>query len=133
MKMYYCTRCDEAYSANDIKELIDMNEGFCMRPFICPDCWDDLQRLDLEDQLDLLLPEIPKKHPLTIKQIQRMRGQTVYIERINGAKPIAKETVMAVGTDDIALKAEDGAPDYAKFALYGKTWLAYARNPEVEA
>ena len=55
MKVVYCTRCDEAYSMNDLKELRDMGEEFNTHPFICPDCCDALQRLDLEDQLDLLL------------------------------------------------------------------------------
>lgn len=45
-----CRFCGESYSNEELQELKEMGEEFCRKPFICPDCWDGFQRLDLEDQ-----------------------------------------------------------------------------------
>ena len=55
--MFKCKRCGEEYSAEDLRELKEMGENYNKSPFLCPDCWDDFQRLDLEDQRDLLLKD----------------------------------------------------------------------------
>lgn len=53
--MFRCKICGDEYSKEDIRELKMMGEDFNRFPFICPDCWDEFQRLDSEDQMKLLL------------------------------------------------------------------------------
>lgn len=50
-----CALCGEEYSAEDVADLKDMGEAFSRNPFICPDCYDRLQRMDPEDQIIELL------------------------------------------------------------------------------
>ena len=50
--MQKCTRCGERYSSEEISEMRADHEEFHMHPFIYPDCWDRIQRMDLEDQFE---------------------------------------------------------------------------------
>lgn len=52
-----CLRCGDKFTGEEIAELMAEHEEFSLSPFICPDCFDWLQRLDLEDQLDELTRE----------------------------------------------------------------------------
>lgn len=52
-----CTRCGDEFDRQEIAEWLLSREPFNLRPFICPDCFDDLTRPDLEEQLDELLRE----------------------------------------------------------------------------
>lgn len=52
-----CVKCGEDFSKEDIRDLKDMGEEFHTHPFICPDCWDNLQGKDLEDQFKELMEE----------------------------------------------------------------------------
>ena len=53
--MCKCKMCGEEYSKADLRELRMMGDDYNRFPFICPDCWDNFQRLDLEDQEALLM------------------------------------------------------------------------------
>lgn len=54
-----CTKCGERYSEQEVSELKGWGERMWLDPFICPDCYDGLRRLDLEDQAAELLDEKP--------------------------------------------------------------------------
>lgn len=49
-----CAKCGEIYTDEDISELSRI-EPFSLDPFICPDCYDNLNRKDLEDQFNDLM------------------------------------------------------------------------------
>jgi uncharacterized CHY-type Zn-finger protein len=53
--MQKCTRCGDKISGEEISEWRAEHEAFSMHPLICPDCWDNLQRKDLEDQFEELM------------------------------------------------------------------------------
>ncbi|MBQ9609360.1 MAG: hypothetical protein IJV15_07960 [Lachnospiraceae bacterium] len=53
--MHICTKCGDKFSGEEIRELKSEHESFSMHPFICPDCYDRLQRVDLEDQFSILM------------------------------------------------------------------------------
>lgn len=55
--MRKCSRCGDKFTGEEIAELMAEREEFSLHPFICSDCFDRLQRLDLEDQLDELIRE----------------------------------------------------------------------------
>lgn len=59
--MCKCKICGDEYSKDDIRELKMMGEDFNRFPFICPDCWDEFQRLDSEDQMKLLLNDFKEE------------------------------------------------------------------------
>jgi len=52
-----CLFCEDTYTEQDIAELKEMGEAYWKTEtqFVCPDCYDDLQRLPLEEQLKALL------------------------------------------------------------------------------
>ncbi|GHU35452.1 hypothetical protein FACS1894105_04210 [Clostridia bacterium] len=54
-----CLFCEEIYSDIDIKDMNEMNDAFYMDKdmFICPDCFDDFNRLDAEQQIDAIFNE----------------------------------------------------------------------------
>lgn len=53
--MCKCKMCGDVYSAEDLRELREMGEKYNRKPFLCPDCFDEFNRLDSEDQMELLL------------------------------------------------------------------------------
>lgn len=53
--MQKCTKCGDRFTGEEISELRADHEEFSLHPFICPDCWDNLQRKDLEDQFEDLM------------------------------------------------------------------------------
>ena len=53
--MKKCTVCGDKFLWEEISEWRSEHEQFSMSPFICPDCYDKLQRKDLEDQFDELM------------------------------------------------------------------------------
>ena len=55
--MHICTKCGDKFSGEEISELKAEHEAFSMHPFICPDCYDRLQRMDLEDQFSVLMDD----------------------------------------------------------------------------
>lgn len=52
-----CLFCEDTYTAQDLAEIKEMGEAYWKteKQFVCPDCYDDLQRLPLEEQLKALL------------------------------------------------------------------------------
>lgn len=55
--MYKCTKCGEKYIGEEVSEWRSEKEQFSLRPFICPDCYDRLRMMDLEDQFKDLMEE----------------------------------------------------------------------------
>ena len=55
--MYRCSKCGEKYLGEEVSEWRSEKEQFSMHPFICPDCYDRLSRMDLEDQFKDLMGE----------------------------------------------------------------------------
>lgn len=53
--MKKCTRCGWKISGEEISEWKQEHEEFSEHPLICPDCWDNLHRKDLEDQFEELM------------------------------------------------------------------------------
>ena len=53
--MMTCTVCNERFMGEEVSEWRTEKEQFSMHPFICPDCYDNLQRKDLEDQFSVLM------------------------------------------------------------------------------
>ena len=53
-----CLFCEDTYTKQDLAELDEMGEKYHLEsdyePFVCPDCFDDFQRLPLEEQLKAL-------------------------------------------------------------------------------
>lgn len=58
---HICRLCGEAYTEADLEELDEMGERYYCNgdSFFCPDCWDDFQRLTLEQQAKILLADEP--------------------------------------------------------------------------
>lgn len=56
--MIRCTKCGEKYSKQEIAELRAEHEPMSMHPFICPDCYDRIFSMDLEDQFDALMERV---------------------------------------------------------------------------
>lgn len=54
-KIYRCKRCKDVYDSEELIELRQMGEHYNKEPFLCPDCWDEFQRLDSEDQVKYLV------------------------------------------------------------------------------
>jgi uncharacterized protein with PIN domain len=57
MPKYKCLFCEDRYTDKDLAELNEMGEIYHLesKQFVCPDCYDDLRRLPLEEQLKALL------------------------------------------------------------------------------
>lgn len=57
MKNHKCLFCEDTYTTQDLSEMKEMGETYHLEPkqFVCPDCYDDLQRLPLEEQLKALM------------------------------------------------------------------------------
>lgn len=55
--MCKCKMCGDVYSVEDLRELREMGEEYNRKPFLCPDCFDEFNRLDSEDQMELLLSD----------------------------------------------------------------------------
>ena len=53
--MKVCTKCGDKFSGEEISEWRSEHEAFSDHPFICPDCYDRFQRMDLEDQFSVLM------------------------------------------------------------------------------
>ena len=43
--------CGQIYTDEELKELKEASEPIGMNPFLCPDCFDDFQKMSLEDQM----------------------------------------------------------------------------------
>lgn len=56
IKKIKCLFCEDTYTEQDLSELKDMGEKYHLesKQFVCPDCYDDLRRLPLEEQLKAL-------------------------------------------------------------------------------
>lgn len=54
---YKCLFCEDTYTEQDLVELDELGEKYHLESilFICSDCYDDLQRLPLEEQAKALL------------------------------------------------------------------------------
>mgnify|MGYP000977027167 CR=1 FL=1 len=52
-----CLFCEDTYTEQDLRDLKELGETYHLeeKQFVCPDCYDDLQRLPLEEQLKALL------------------------------------------------------------------------------
>lgn len=52
-----CLFCEDNFTEQDLTELKEMGEQYHLEPqgFVCPDCYDDLRSLPLEEQLKALL------------------------------------------------------------------------------
>ena len=65
MKMSFsCIKCLDTFHRSEIKEWKESHEPFSLNPFICPDCFDRLIRMDLEDQFDDLVKGGDNDQPL---------------------------------------------------------------------
>ena len=53
--MKVCSVCGDKFLGEEISEWRSEHEPFSMNPFICPDCYDNLQSKDLEDQFTELM------------------------------------------------------------------------------
>ena len=53
-----CTVCGESYGKDEIKEWKTEKEPYFDDPFICPDCYDSMQRVDPEDLMKECLDAI---------------------------------------------------------------------------
>ena len=58
---YRCKKCSDKQDAEGISELKEWGERFWFdektKYYICPDCWDDINRRNAEEQLEELLNE----------------------------------------------------------------------------
>ena len=52
MNKVWCARCGDIFTTADLNELREMGEAYYLEKgcFLCPDCWDELQRMSLEEQ-----------------------------------------------------------------------------------
>ncbi len=55
--MKKCKYCGDKFTGEEISELRSEHEQFSINPFICPDCYDRLNRMDLEEQFDIHINE----------------------------------------------------------------------------
>lgn len=56
-KKFKCLFCEDTYTKENLEEFREMGESFwhTKKEFVCPDCYADLKRLPLEEQLKALL------------------------------------------------------------------------------
>lgn len=58
-KKYVCMFCGDEFTEDDLAELKEMGESYFVdrkeKSFICPDCYDDLNRKDPEEQVQILV------------------------------------------------------------------------------
>lgn len=57
MRIYQCRGCGETFTEADLVDLREMGEAYYREKgcFLCPDCWDSFQRMDLEEQLKMVM------------------------------------------------------------------------------
>ena len=57
MKDIVCRMCGEDFTEGDLDDFRDLGEQYHWEKgcFLCPDCWDEFQRLTLEEQAAALL------------------------------------------------------------------------------
>ncbi len=52
-----CAMCGDTFTEADLADFEEMGEAYHRekRFFLCPDCWDDYQRMTLEQRADIAL------------------------------------------------------------------------------
>jgi len=55
--MKTCTVCGERFLGETISEWRADHEEFSLNPFICPDCYDNMWHMNLEDLFDQLMED----------------------------------------------------------------------------
>lgn len=70
----------------------------------------------------------PENKPLTLEQLRQMDGQPVWID----GKDYGGWTIFKASANKQVARCLDNVNLSYYMADYGKTWLAYARKPEVE-
>ena len=55
--MKVCTMCGDKFTGEQISEMRSDHEEFSLHPFVCPDCYDRLNRMDPADQVKKLVTE----------------------------------------------------------------------------
>lgn len=83
------------------------------------------QVIDLFDAAPAVEAEpAPPNDPLTLKQLQEMGGEPVWVECL-GSKDYSAWTIV-----DLCLNGIHTKYFYADFDYYGDEWLAYRRKPK---
>jgi hypothetical protein len=54
VEVFKCKRCGDEFTNEELRELKEIGEAYSKFPFLCPDCFDEFQRLDSEDQMRYL-------------------------------------------------------------------------------
>ena len=91
------------------------------------DCQDRLMK-EAADALEKLNCAAPENKPLTLEQLREMDGEPVWVKEIDGTG-CGEWTIIDIGAQTEMLKALSPDTGYKEYN-YGKTWLAYAREPE---
>ena len=47
-----CVKCGEVFTPDEIREWKECGDAYSRQPFMCPDCYDRFQRMDLEEQFN---------------------------------------------------------------------------------
>lgn len=50
-----CVKCGEVFTPDEIREWKECGDAYSRQPFMCPDCYDRFQRMDLEEQFNDLI------------------------------------------------------------------------------
>lgn len=78
--MCKCKMCGDVYSAEDLRELREMGEEYNRKPFLCPDCFDEFNRMDSEDQMELLLNDFRRAIEMLKEFIFEVDGKRISIK-----------------------------------------------------
>ena len=126
-----CVICGDVFEPTDLEELKEMHEHFHINPFICPDCYDNVGRKDLEDQFNVIyegeqIVEIPlaplssnpplvvRRHETIKKGEKRMNGEDNSRQELAGTLLKAAKTIM-----DFAMRVQSEA-DYNKLTGFNR-------------
>jgi len=71
----------------------------------------------------------PRNDPLTLDELRELDGEPVWIDRIGGRTPHDQGWAFVCRRKCLC-RTTDGCNAF--FELYGISWLAYRRKPEVE-
>jgi hypothetical protein len=72
-----------------------------------------------------------ENNPLTLDELRNMYAQPAWIQEIQTGRGYWSLVGIA-GENGVYLTTIDSQDDYAAFSMYGKTWLAYRREPQEE-
>lgn len=73
--MLKCTKCGDRYTGEEVNEWHSDGEAYSIRPFICPDCYDNFNRQPLETQIKQLIHLKQSFQPVDYEELDYLEGR----------------------------------------------------------